>query len=168
MNMHHTHASRQIGRVAALALFFFTVAYAIITAVGYVSLKSPHEPIQDPFFSLMEVLIIITAPLLVVLMVVVHAYAARDDKVYSLTALAFMIMSAGITSSIHFVVLIASRQVAFRSLSWLPLFLSFQWPSVVYILDILAWDLFYGFSMLFAALVFKGVGWKQQCALPWL
>jgi hypothetical protein len=63
---------------------------------------------------------------------------------------------AGTTTSIHFVVLIASRQAALTSLPWLPLFLSFQWPSVVYILDILAWDVFYGFSMLFAALVFKG------------
>jgi cytochrome bd-type quinol oxidase subunit 2 len=130
--MDSTQASRKIGRVAAQALFFCGVAYAIVTVIGVISLKSPQEPIHDPFFSLMEILIIITAPLLVVLMVAVHAYAARDDKVYSLTALAFMIVSAGITSSIHFVVLVASRQVAFRSLSWLPLFLSFQWPSVVY------------------------------------
>ncbi len=152
----HTQASRQIGRVAALALFFCGVAYAIITAVGYVSLKSPQDPMQDPFFTLMEVLIIIMAPLLVAVMVAVHAYAARDDKAYSLTALAFMIVSAAITSSIHFVVLVASRQVEFSSLSWLPLFLSFKWPSVVYILDILAWDWFYALSMLFAAPVFKG------------
>jgi hypothetical protein len=156
MNMHHTQASRQIGRVAALALFFIGVTYAITLVAGFVSLKSPQVPILDTYFSLMEVLIFISAPLLVALMVAVHAYAARDDKVYSLTALAFMILSAGLTASIHFVVLVASRQVEFRSLSWLPLFLAFKWPSLVYILDILAWDVFYGLSMLFAASVFKG------------
>jgi hypothetical protein len=155
-HMDHTQASRQIGRATALALFFFGVAYAVITTVGLVSLKSPQEPIQDPFFFLMEALIVVTAPLYVAVMVAVHAYAARDVKAYSLTALGFMIVCAGITSSVHFVVLTVGRQVEFTSFSWLPLFLSFKWPSVVYALDILAWDWFYGLSMLFAAPVFKG------------
>jgi hypothetical protein len=38
----------------------------------------------------------------------------------------------------------------------MPLFLSYKWPSVIYTVDILAWDWFYGLSLLFAALVFKG------------
>jgi hypothetical protein len=49
-----------------------------------------------------------------------------------------------------------SRQVAFTSQSWLPLFLSFKWPSVAYALDILAWDFFFALSMFFAAPVFSG------------
>jgi hypothetical protein len=36
------------------------------------------------------------------------------------------------------------------------LVLSFKWPSVVYALDILAWDIFFPLSMLFAAPVFRG------------
>jgi len=159
MNMHHmdqTHASRQIGRAAALALVFFGVAYAIITIVGLVSLKSPQQPIPDPFNFLMELLIVVTAPLYVAVMVAVHAYAAREVKVYSLMALAFMIVCAAITSSVHFVMLTVSRQVEFTSVSWMPLFLSWKWPSVIYAVDILAWDWFYGLSLLFAALVFKG------------
>lgn len=47
-HMDQTQASRQLGRAAALALFFFGVAYAIITFVGIVSLKSPQQPIPDP------------------------------------------------------------------------------------------------------------------------
>jgi hypothetical protein len=66
-----------------------------------------------------------------------------------------MIVCVAITTSVHFVLLTVSRQVAFTSITWMPLFLSFKWPSVVYALDILAWDWFYGLSMLFAALVFK-------------
>jgi hypothetical protein len=159
MNTHHmdyTQASRRIGRVAALALFFFTVAYAIITTAGLISLKSPQEPIRDPFFFLMEVLIVVMAPLMVVVMVAVHISAERSVKAYSLTALAFMTVCAGLTSGVHFVVLTVGRQIAFTSISWMPLVLSFQWPSLVYALDILAWDWFYGLSMLFAAPVFKG------------
>jgi hypothetical protein len=37
-----------------------------------------------------------------------------------------------------------------------PLVFSFEWPSVAYALDILAWDVFFALSMLFAAPVFSG------------
>lgn len=155
-HMDHTQASRQIGRAAALALVFFGAMYAIITIVGLLSLKSPQEPIPDPFFFLMEVLIVVTAPLYVAVMVAVYAFAERSVKVYGLMALIFMSVCAAITTSVHFVMLTVSRQVQFTSLSWLSLVLSFKWPSVIYALDILAWDWFYGLSLLFAALVFKG------------
>ena len=43
-----------------------------------------------------------------------------------------------------------------KALLLLPLLLSFTWPSVVYALNILAWDVFFALSMLFAAPVFWG------------
>jgi hypothetical protein len=67
-----------------------------------------------------------------------------------------MLLCAGITSSVHFVILTASRQLEAAGFPWLPMFLSFKWPSVAYTLDILAWDVFFALSMLFAAPVFKG------------
>lgn len=104
----------------------------------------------------MELLIVLMAPLMVVSMVAVHAYAPPEVKVYSLTALVFMILLAGITSSVHFVILTVSRQIETAGLTWVPLLLSFKWPSVAYTLDILAWDWFFALSMLLAAPVFKG------------
>lgn len=151
-----TPQHRTIGRAAAWAVFFLLVVYAVTTALGFLSLKSPQEPIGDPFFSIMELLIVLIAPLLVISMIAVHAYASPEVKVYSLTALIFMILLAGITSSVHFVILTVSRQIEATGLPWVPLFLSFRWPSVVYTLDILAWDWFFALSMLFAAPVFKG------------
>ena len=76
------------------------------------SLRSPQQPIGDPFFPILEILIILSAPLIVALMV--------------------------------------------AGLPWFSLLFSFTWPSVPYALDILAWDLFFGLSMLFAAPVFRG------------
>ena len=67
-----------------------------------------------------------------------------------------MILLAGITSSVHFVILTLSRQIDAAGLPWLPLFLSFTWPSVPYTSDILAWDVFFALAMLFAAPVFTG------------
>jgi hypothetical protein len=77
-----------------------------------------------------------------------------------------MILLAGIPSSVHFVILTVRRQIEAAGLPWLPLFLSFTWPSVAYTLDILAWDVFYALAMLFAAPVFKGG--KLQTAVRFL
>lgn len=151
-----TPQHRTIGRAAAWAIFFLGVVYAITTVLGFLSLKSPQDPIGDPFVSIMELLIILMAPLYVVSMVTVHAYALPEVKVYSLTSLCFMILMAGLTSSVHFVILTVGEQIEATGLTWVPLFLSWKWPSVAYTLDILAWDWFFALSMLFAAPVFKG------------
>jgi len=149
-----TKLDKQIGRITALVLFYIAIIYAVITVIGLLTLKSPLEQIHDPWFSIMEILILIMAPLMVVLMVEVHAYAG---KTLSLTALIFMSILACITCSEHFVVLTVSRQIeSITGLSWIPLFFSFKWPSVIYALDILAWDFFFSLSMFFAAPVFKG------------
>jgi hypothetical protein len=146
---------RAIGRAAAWAVFFLGILYAVTTVLGLLSLKSPQHPIGDPFFLIMELLIVFIAPLMVVSMVAVHAYASPDVKVYSLTALIFMILLAGITSSVHFVILSVSHQLGATGLTWVPLLISFKWPSVAYTLDILAWDWFFPLSILCAAPVFK-------------
>lgn len=155
-----THADftaqhRTIGRAAAWAVFFLSVVYAITLVLGLLSLKSSQDPIGDPFFSILELLIILIAPLMVISMVAVHAYAAPDVRACSLVALAFMLILAGMTSSVHFIILTVSRPMEKTGLSWLPLLFSFKWPSVAYTLDILAWDWFFALSMLFAAPVFK-------------
>lgn len=144
-----------MGRAAAFAVFFLLIAYAVTLVLGLFSLKSPHDPIGDPYFSILELLIIVMAPLIVIVMIAVHAYASPETKAYSLTALAFMILMAGITSSVHFVILTVSRQLESAGFLWASLFFSFKWPSVVYAMDILAWDFFFALSMLFAAPVFN-------------
>jgi hypothetical protein len=151
-----TPQHRTIGRAAAWAVFFLAVVYLVPLVLGLRSLASPQDPIGDPYFSMMELLIVLMAPAMVVSMVAVHAYARPEVKVYSFTALAFMLLLAGITSSVHFVILTVSHQIEAAVFPGLPLLLSFTWPSVAYTLDILAWDVFFALAMLFAAPVFKG------------
>jgi hypothetical protein len=76
-----------------------------------------------------------------------------ETKALSLTSVVFMGLLACVTGSLHFVILILSRQTAF---ALMPLPFSFKWPSVAYAPDILAWDIFFALSMLFAAPVFGG------------
>ncbi|MFC1860140.1 hypothetical protein ACFLYC_01010 [Chloroflexota bacterium] len=150
-----TRQHRMLGRTAAFAVFSLLIIYSVTLIFGLLLLKSPQDPIGDPFFSILELLILLIAPLLVIIMVAVHAYAHSDAKAYSLTALIFMVLMAGITCSVHFVILTVSRQIAAAGFPGASLFFSFNWPSVVYTMDILAWDFFFGLSMLFAAPVFK-------------
>ena len=154
--MKFTATARSLGILSAAATVILVVAYAVTLTVGLLSLESPQEPIGDPMFTILEVLIIVTMPAMVALMVAVHAWAPLHAKTLTLTSLVFMGLLAGLTCIVHFCVLSLSRQPEFAGQSWLPLVLSFKWPSVVYALDILAWDIFFPLSMLFAAPVFSG------------
>ena len=151
MAVEFSATARRLGILSAVGVIVLGVAYAITLAVGFLSLTSPQRPIGDPMFSILEVLIIVMMPMMVALMVAVHAWAPSQAKTLSLTAVLFMGLLAGVTCSLHFVILTLSRQPAFASQPWLPLFLSFKWPSVAYALDILAWDVFFALSMFFAA-----------------
>jgi hypothetical protein len=148
--------ARKLGIFSAVGVAVLEVVYAVTLAVGFLSLKSPQEPIGDPMFSILEVLIIVMMPVMVALMAAVHAWAPSHAKTLSLAAVVFTGLLAGVTCSVHIVVLTLSRQAAFFEQPWLPLFLSFRWPSVAYALDILAWDFFFALAMLFAAPIFSG------------
>jgi hypothetical protein len=150
-----TPVARRLGLVAATVTALLIVAYAITLVIGFRSLQSPQDPIGDPMFSILEILIIAMMPGMVAMMAGVHAWASPRVKSLSLVALVFMGALAVVTCSVHFAVLTLSRQAAFAGQPW-PLALSFRWPSVADTLDILAWDVFFPLSMLFAAPVFTG------------
>ncbi len=154
--MKFTATARSFGILSAAATVILLVAYAVTLVVGLLSLESPQEPIGDPMFTLLKILIIVMMPAMVALMVTVRAWAPMHAKTLTLTSVVFMGLLAGVTSVVHFCVLSLSRQPEFAGQSWLPMVLSFKWPSVVYALDILAWDIFFPLSMLFAAPVFWG------------
>ena len=154
--MRFTATARGLGIFSAGATTILIVAYAVTLVVGLMSLESPQDPIGDPMFTILEILIITMMPAMVALMVAVHAWAPMHAKTLSLASLVFMGLLAGLTCGVHFSILTLSRQPEFAGQPWLPLVLSFNWPSVAYALDILGWDVFFALSMLFAAPVFRG------------
>lgn len=107
------------------------------------------DPIGDPVLAVMEIITMVAAPLVVVLMAAVYGIAGRDRKTPALIALSFGVIVAGLTSGVHFTALTSGRQTG------VPLL---QWPSTAYALELLAWDVFLGLSLLFAAPVFVGAG----------
>src|SRR5215208_2969173 len=154
--MKFTATARSLGIFSAAATVILLVAYAVTLVVGLASLESPQQPIGDPMFTILEVLIILMMPAMVALMVAVHAWVPEHAKTLTLSAVVFMGLLAGLTCVVHFCVLTLSRQPEFAGRPWEPLVFPFAWPSVAYALDILAWDVFFALSMLFAAPVFRG------------
>lgn len=140
--------ANRLGFWSAIAILGIGGAYVLALGVGF-SRHGFSEPITDPVLAVMEVLTLLAALPIVTLMAAIHERAAPGRKVYALTALAFATLCAGVTSTVHFVELTAARQLGEAGIVW---------PSRVYAAELLAWDVFLGLALLFAALAFEGVG----------
>lgn len=147
-----------MGVASAITVLIVGVLYAIVLAIGLANLPSPDVPIGNPYFTMLEILILLLAPAMVALMATVHAWAPLASRSLSLAALGFTVMMATVTCSVHFSILTLSGQAGFGGDASAGALLAFRWPSIVYALDILAWDVFFALAMLFAAVVFQGGG----------
>jgi len=150
-----------LGRIVSWTVSSIITIYLVTLILGFISLKSPDEPIGNPYFYILEILIIMLAPMMVFSLVIVHKSTPEKLKIYSLTALIFISIMACITCCLHFIVLTLSQKEAFLSHDWSSLVFSFSWPSLAYVIDILAWDFFFALSMLFLSATFRKNGLEK-------
>lgn len=163
ISAHGTPRRRSPAQPAVAAVVVvLSIAYALVLSAGLLTLPSPNDPIQDPWFTAMELLILVIAPAEVGLMVVVHARAAQERRPWGLAAVVFMAMAALLTCMVHFAVLVLSRQPPFAAAAWAEAVFAFRWPSVVYALDILAWDVFFALAALCAAAALPDDGLEHR------
>jgi len=139
-------------RASGFLVALLSVAYALVLVVGLATLPTPAHSIQDPWFTLMELLILAIAPAMVVFAVALHAYVPGEHRAVALLSVIFMSLCAVVTCCVHFSILVLSRQPAIAAADWAPLVFGFSWPSLAYALDILAWDFFFPCAAFFAAL----------------
>lgn len=110
---------------SSVAVAGLASVYAVILAIG-LSTAVPGSPIGDPWFSILEGLILLIAPAMVAM-----------------------------AAALHFTILCLINQPAFAGSSIADL-LAFRWPSLAYAIDILAWDFFFPLALLFAAPAIRG------------
>jgi hypothetical protein len=60
-----TSAARRVGIISAMVVVVLLIAYAVTLTVGLVTLESPEQPIGDPMFTILELVIIGLAPAMV-------------------------------------------------------------------------------------------------------
>jgi hypothetical protein len=150
-----TPSERAIGRWSARALFVLTVVYTADFVVGFAALGNLHAPLPDPYLAVGEALILVMAPVLVALMLAVHACAPTRAKSFTQVALGWMLAAAACTTTVHVVELSVARHVDPDSFPGYARIFDFQWPSLLYAVDIVAWDVFFGLALLFAAPAFR-------------
>ena len=144
-----------LGLAASALVVALECAYAIALGLGLASLDSSSDPIGEPFFTIMELLIIAMMPAFVLLTVSVLESCQPQRKQHAVAALIFVTILATITTSVHTSILLLSREPAFVDMTHV---FAFEWPSVVYVLDVLAWDFFFGFFAIFLGLAFEPKG----------
>lgn len=140
--------ANRLGLWSSASLVGIGLGYVVALVVGFAR-HGLHEPIADPVLAVMEVLTLLSAPPTVTLMLSIHDRAASETKVYGMAAVMFGTLFAGTTSAVHFVELTASRQLGRAGIAW---------PSASYAAELLAWDVFLGLALVFAAPVFEGDG----------
>jgi hypothetical protein len=146
----------RLAHYSGLGVIGLHLAYAAATIGGFLTLESPRHPIADPWFAMMEVLIIaLGPPVLVFLVALSEVEAARRSWILAaaiLTGIAF-----ALSASLHAVLLGIGRSHTLVAKEGM---LAFTWPSVAYAVDILAWDWFFACALLCA-----GMGLKDAPAM---
>ena len=59
-----SEAARRLGIVSALGVAVLCPVYAVSLVLGLLTLPTPQDPIGDPIFSILEILILLLAPLI--------------------------------------------------------------------------------------------------------
>ena len=145
---------RTIGAWSARAIFFIEAVYVVVFVIGFASLGNTSEPLPDPYLAIGEVLILVMAPIMVVLMLAIHQCAPKQAKPYTQVALGWMVAAAAFTTVVHFVELTVARRIDPATFPGYARIFGFEWPSTFYAVDIVAWDVFFGLSLLFAVPAF--------------
>jgi cytochrome bd-type quinol oxidase subunit 2 len=84
-----TRSARRLGVTSAVVIVTLGISYLACLVIGLASLPSPQDPIADPWFTALELLILAMMPFMVTLMISVHAWSARANKVQSMAAVVF-------------------------------------------------------------------------------
>jgi hypothetical protein len=145
-------SNNALGRWSSFAVFLVGLAYLVALVIGFMT-RGLSAPIVDPLLAVMELLTLLAAPLMLVMMAAIHGRAPETLKSVGALAFAFMTLATGLTSAVHFVALTATRQLGSALLVW---------PSAAYALELLAWDVFLGLSLVFAAFTFQIKGRQRH------
>jgi hypothetical protein len=143
-----------IGAWSARAMLGLVGAYVVVFVVGFASIGNLGKPLPDPYLAIAEVLILVMAPIMVALMLAIHACAPVRAKPFTQVALGWMLAAAAFTTTVHFVELTVARHINQATFPGYDRIFDFKWPSMLYAIDIAAWDIFFGLALLFAVPAF--------------
>jgi hypothetical protein len=128
--------------------------YVAVIAAWLLVERTPAEPIGDPYLLAMELLTLASALGIGGLAVALAAAAGEGRRVAGLGGLVAGGSAAVLTAAVHFVQLTAVRQL-WRSGELADYRL--VWPSTLFAVEYLAWDLLVGLAMILFARAVDGL-----------
>lgn len=140
-----------LGAAAGTVIALASAVYVVTLAIGWILLPTPASQIVEPWFTILELLILLISPSMVILAVAIHALARGERRSSSMIAMTFFSICCAITMSVHMTILTVAEHFVRLDVEAARLLFSFEWPSVVYALDVLAWDLFFPIATAAAA-----------------
>jgi hypothetical protein len=155
-------STKKVGFWSALLATVFSIAYIVgqlAEWLGLLGSRGGPESSSTP----LALAVLLTPSLLlgssfVVLAVSIHQMASTERKVWSLAAVAFATIYAGLVSIVYFVQLtFVAPRLARGTGEGIDAFLFVPFDSFLYAVDILGYS-FMSVSTLFAAMVFTGKG----------
>jgi len=156
-----TEIDRRMGKWSAIAVVLISIAY-MLTGLTWMALNSNVVSTQglqptEPFLTILETLILLLTPAIVLLFAAIHGYAPSNRKACSRAAFGFALLLAGITGVGHFIQLTAVRRAPGKLISeTFALYDPTGRLTPMLAADLVAWDFFFGFALLFAASIFRG------------
>ena len=149
----------------SVSLIEIALAIAYLAAVAAMFMTGTIPP-AEPYISIVSVVSLASAPLFVFLWVILHNVTAPEQRIFTQTSLALIVIFATLTSINRYVALTVVRQsIAMGITDGLNWFMPYGWPSVMAAIEVLAWGFFLGLAFLSLAPVFrKG---KFELAIFW-
>ena len=149
-----TRRTLRFGMWTAWALAALYVVYLAVLFAGDVAAGVPREP----YLTAAEILSIAGALMQVGLVALIYECAPPRARTVSLAALGWMFSMAGLTVTVHFVQLTVARRIDVAATADLARLFGWEWPSLLYAIELVAWHLLFGLSLLLAASAFRGRG----------
>lgn len=146
--------NKQFVRWTAYALLALGVVYVGLIVWGIVTQDPETGFIRDQVRILMEITTMMSAVVLLFFALSIKKMLGTEQNFLSETSVIFMAILVALTNTVHFVSITVSSQIVEADPLLSPL-LSLTWPSLLLSIDILAWDVFFGFGFIFLGLSLK-------------
>jgi hypothetical protein len=132
-----------------------SIALAVLYGPAIVAaIVAPVGAAKPVFLAVAEVLIILMTIPLVGIAASLYLCAPAERRIWGLPGFGFMLLLAGTTIGVHFVQLTVAGRLPADAIAG-PIF-GWEWPTLLYGVEVVAWDLFFGVAVVCLALTLPG------------
>jgi len=143
MNSNAKHTSKNI----TFSLITLGIIYVLLITIGIMTQSKETGYIRDDIRILMEIFTMISAVLLLLFAISIDQVVEQDKRLFSIFSVLMMLGLVILTFFCHFINITIGKNLI-KNNEILGYLFSLTWPSLIFAVDILAWDIFFGLSFI--------------------